>query len=309
VRRLAQVLLVGLGCACSSPQSVTLKQEPSPNGLYPPAAGVPGCTLYRDAQQTGTVPPELGQLSGLAASARHPGIFWAHNPSGAPFRVYAMEDSGKIRATLTLTGATVEDVEDIAVGPCEPRAEAPPCLYLADIGDTFQQRDQLHILRLAEPEQLADASLPVEALAFTYPDGPHHAESLIIDARTGRLAIITQTPDSLGDVYALDGLRPGEPVKAKKLGTLHARQDVDRMSTSADLNLSGERLLLRTYTRVWEVRRSQAQRLEDLIEGQVAEVPGASQALPKAIAFTPGGRGYLLGSAFTGQPFYRTECQ
>ena len=81
------------------------------------------------------------------------------------------------------------------------------------------------------------------------------------------------------------------------------------MSTSADLNLSGERLLLRTYTRVWEVRRSQAQRLEDLIEGQVAEVSGASQALPKAIAFTPGGRGYLLGSAFTGQPFYRTECQ
>lgn len=311
MRRLAAVLLAGLGCACSSPRPVSPQEEAPPDagGLYPPAAGVPGCTLYGDAQQTGPVPPELSELSGLAASARHPGIFWAHNDSGNAFRVYAMEDTGKIRATLTLTGATAKDLEDIAVGPCEPRAEAPPCLYLADIGDNFEQREQVRLFRLAEPEQLADASLPVETLAFTYPDGPHNAESLIIDARSGRLAVITKTPDSLGDVYALDGLRPNETVKAKKLGTLHAPQDVDRLTTGAALHPSGERLLLRTYTRVWEVRRPQAQRLEDLIVGQVAEVPGASQAQAEAIAFTPGGRGYLLGSEFAGQPLYRTECR
>jgi hypothetical protein len=278
-------------------------------GLYPPAAGVAGCTLYSDARQTGTVPPELGELSGLAASARHPGIFWAHNDSDNAFRVYAVEDSGKIRATFTLTGATARDIEDIAVGPCEPRADAPPCLYLADIGDNFQQRDQVRLFRLAEPEQLADASLPVEALAFTYPDGPHNAESLIIDARTGRLAVITKTADSLGDVYALEGLSPSAKAKAKKLGTLHAPGDVDRLTTGADLSPSGERLLLRTYTRVWEVRRPQAQDLEALIAGQVAEAPGASQAQAEAIAFTPGGRGYLLGSEFAGQPLYRTECR
>ncbi len=282
---------------------------PEAGGRSPPAVGVPGCTLYSDARQTGTVPPELGELSGLAASARHPGIFWAHNGSDNALRVYAVEDSGKIRATLTLTGATAKDLEDIAVGPCEPRAEAPPCIYLADIGDNFQQREQLRILRLAEPEQLADASLPVVSLAFTYPDGPHNAESLIIDARTGRLAVITKTPDSLGDVYALDGLGPNEQVKAKKLGTLHAPQDVDRLTTGADLSPSGERLLLRTYTRVWEVRRPQARELEELIAGQVAEVPGASQAQAEAIAFTPGARGYLLGSEFVGQPLYRTECR
>ncbi|MFL5347191.1 MAG: hypothetical protein ACJ8AT_20605 [Hyalangium sp.] len=311
MRRLAPVLLAGLWCACSSPKPVTAQQQvpPDAGGLYPPATSVPGCTLYGDARQTGTVPAGLSELSGLAASARHPGVFWAHNDSDNAFRLYAMEDSGKIRATFTLTGATAKDLEDIAVGPCEPRAEAPPCVYLADIGDNFQQREQVRLFRLAEPEQLADASLPVETLAFTYPDGPHNAESLIIDARTGRLAVITKTPDSLGDVYALDGLRPNEQVKAKKLGTLHAPQDVDRLTTGADLNPSGERLLLRTYTRVWEVRRPQAQRLEDLIAGQVAEVPSASQAQAEAIAFTPGGRGYLLGSEFAGQPLYRTECR
>ena len=188
MRGLAPVLLAGLWCACSSPKPVTPQQQAAPDagGLYVPATGVAGCLLYSNARQTGTVPPELGELSGLAASARHPGIFWAHNDSDNAFRLYAVEESGKIRATFTLTGATARDVEDIAVGPCEPRAEAPPCVYLADIGDNFQQRGEVRLFRLPEPEPLADASLPVEALAFTYPDGPHNAESLLIDARTGR---------------------------------------------------------------------------------------------------------------------------
>ncbi|WP_224242689.1 hypothetical protein [Hyalangium gracile] len=311
MRRLALVLLAGLGCACSSSKPATSQQDSTPDAgaLYPPAVGVPGCTLYGVPRKTGEVPVELAELSGLAASARHPGVFWAHNDSDNAFRVYAVEDSGKIRATLTLTGSTPRDIEDIAVGPCEPRADAPPCLYLADIGDNFQKREQVRVFRVPEPEQLVDATLPVEALAFTYPDTPHNAESLLIDARTGRLAVITKTPDSLGDVYALDGLGPNERVKARKLGTLRAPQDVDRLTTGADLNPSGERLLLRTYTRVWEVRRAQAKSLEELIAGEVAEVPGASQAQSEAVTFTPGGRGYLLGSEFTGQPLYRTDCR
>jgi hypothetical protein len=313
VRRLAAVLIAGLACvcACSRPKPVSPQQEGGPDAgrSYAPAVGVPGCTLYGEPWQTGTVPAELTELSGLAASVRHAGIFWAHNDSGNAFQVFAIDDSGAIQATLTLTGATPRDIEDIAVGPCEPRAEAPPCLYLADTGDNFRRRPQVRLFRVPEPEQLGDATLPVEALAFTYPDGPHNVESLLIDARSGRLAVITKTPDSLGDVYALDGLGPHETVKAVKLGTLRAPQDVDRLTTGADLHPSGERLLLRTYTRVWEVRRPQAQRLEELIAGEVAEVPAASQAQAEAIAFTPGARGYLLGSEFAGQPFHRTDCR
>ncbi|WP_414654240.1 hypothetical protein [Hyalangium sp.] len=312
LRRLAPVLLLAfLLCACSSPKPVSPQPEVAPDAgmAYAPAVGVPGCLLYSEPRQTGTVPPELGELSGLAASARHPGLFWAHNDSDNAFRVYGLEDSGKIRVTLTLTGATPRDLEDIAVGPCEARAEGPWCLYLADTGDNFQRRPAVRLYRVPEPELLEDATLPVETLAFTYPDGPHNAESLLIDARSGRLAVITKTPDSLGDMYALDGLSPQQTVKAVKLGTLRAPQDVDRLTTGADLHPSGERLLLRTYTRVWEVRRPQAQSLEELIAGQVAEVPGASQAQAEAIALTEGARGYLLGSEFAGQPLYRTDCR
>lgn len=310
VRRLAAVLLASLACACSRPKPVTAPEAESPDaGAYAPAVGVAGCTLYGTPRQTGVGPTELGEMSGLAASARHPNVFWAHNDSDNAFRVYAIEDNGKVRATLTLTGATPLDIEDIAVGPCEPRPEAPPCLYLADTGDNFQRRPRVSVYRVPEPEQLVDATLPVETLAFTLPEGPRNTESLVIDARSGRLAVITKTPDSLGEVYALDGLRPNETVKAVKLGTLRVPQDVDRLATGADLHPSGERLLLRTYTRVWEVRRPQAQSLEELITGQVAEVPTAIQAQSEAIAFSRDGRGYLLGSEFAGQPLYRTNCQ
>ncbi|KFE69472.1 hypothetical protein [Hyalangium minutum] len=312
--RLAAVLIAGVACicACSRSKPVSAQQDGARDAglrLYSPATGVPGCTLYGAPRQTGTVPAELGELSGLAASTRHEGIFWAHNDSDDAFRVYALEDSGKIRATMTLTGAKPTDLEDIAVGPCEPRAEAPPCLYLADTGDNFQRRKEVRLFRLPEPEQLADATLPVETLAFTYPDGPHNVEALVIDARSGHLAVITKTPESLGDVYSLEGLGPSATGKAVKLGTLRAPQDVDRLTTGADLHPSGERLLLRTYTRAWEVRGPKAQRLQELIAGEVAEVPAASQAQAEAITFTPGGRGYLLGSEFAGQPLYRTDCQ
>jgi hypothetical protein len=310
VERLATLLLAGLLCACSRSKPVPPAQELNPDaGAYAPAVGVPGCVLYGEPRQTGTVPQELPELSGLAASARHPGIFWAHNDSDQAFRVFAMEDSGKIRATLTLTGATPRDIEDVAVGPCEPRPGAASCLYLADTGDNFQRRQQVRLYRLPEPEQLVDATLPVEALAFTYPEGPRDAESLIMEARTGRLAVITKALDSLGEVYALEGLRSNEVVTATRLGTLRAPGALDGMTTAAALHASGERLLLRTYTRVWEVRRPKAQRLEELILGEVAEVPGASQAQAEAITFTSEQRGYLLGSEFTGQPLYRTLCR
>ena len=310
MRGLAPLLLAGLLGACSRSKPVTLNPEQSPEaGHSLPAVGVPGCILYSAPRQTGLVPDELRELSGLAASARHPGVFWAHNDSDSAFRVFAIEDSGKIRATLTLTGASSVDLEDIAVGPCEPGREGASCLYLADTGDNFLRRGQVRLFRLPEPEQLVDATVPVEALAFTYPDGPRDAESLIIEARSGRLAVITKTVDSLGEVYALDGLSPHQAVKATRLGTLRAPQELDRMTTAAALHASGERLLLRTYTRVWEVRRPQAQRLEELIQGEVAEVPGASQAQAEAIAFTSEQRGYLLGSEFSGQPLYRTGCR
>ena len=311
-RRSALVLAGLLLGACTTKKPSGPESSTAADPRYPPAEGLPGCRLYGEPRRIGQVALELAELSGLAASTRHEGVLWAHNDSGNSFRVFALDASGKVLASVTLTGLEPKDgarmdLEDIALGPCAS-GETRACLYLADIGDNFERREQVRIFRFPEPE-VADASVAVETLAFSYPDKPHDAESLIIEAGTGRLAVITKERGSLGEVFALDGLAPGTVTKATHLGTLHAPGEVDYRTTAAALHPSGQRLLLRTYTRVWEVRRPEASRLEELVQGEVAEVPGPSQAQSEAITWLPGGRSFVLGSEFAGQFMYRVDCR
>jgi hypothetical protein len=60
---------------------------------------------------------DLPEASGIAASARTPGLFWAHNDSGDPV-IYALDSQGAIKDRVRVTGAAVDDWEDVAVGPC-----------------------------------------------------------------------------------------------------------------------------------------------------------------------------------------------
>ena len=314
-RALALVVLGGQLVACTAPKPSNLEAPgAAPSSRYAPAEGVPGCRLYGEPRSVGRGPLVLAELSGLAASVRHPGVLWAHNDSGNAFQVFAIDETGKPLATLTLTGADPEDMdlEDIALGPCAA-GDARTCLYLADTGDNFERRDQVRLLRFPEPEQVADATLAVEVLPFTWPDRAHDCESLVIEPGTGRPVLITKEGDSLGEVFALEGLAPGAVARASHLGTLRSPGNADRRTTAAALHPSGQRLLLRTYTRVWEVRRPGASRLEELLQGPVVEVPGASQAQSEAITWLPGDggadRSYLMGSEFAGQRLYRVDCR
>lgn len=276
--------------------------------------GMGSCGRYGPPEPVGKVPLELAELSGLAASARHADLLWAHNDSGNPFQLFALSKDGKLKATYSLGGVDAAalremDLEDIAVGPCAPGGEAR-CIYLADTGDNFRRRKQVRLYRLPEPEGPSAEALPVEVLTFTYPDGPHDAESLIVEPHSGRLAVITKTGDSLGEVFVLEGLAPGTVVTARRLGELRAPGAVDHSTTAAALHPSGERLLLRTYTRLWELRRPRAASLEELLaKGLLVEVRGPSQAQSEALTFLPGGSSWLVGSEFAGQRLYQVRCR
>ncbi|NOK34641.1 hypothetical protein HMI49_15680 [Corallococcus exercitus] len=300
-------LLLSVACSSSRP-TPTGNNAPDAGLQQVPATGLEGCLLYTDGRQTGTVPRQVPELSGLAASQKHPGIFWGHNDSNNPFELFALDEAGAVKATLTLTGADPRDIEDVAVGPCAPGGKEA-CIFLSDTGDNFERRKEVRLFRLPEPAAVENATLPVETLLFTYEDGPHDAESLIVDGRSGQVGVLTKTRASLGDLYAVEGLKPGATGKARKLGTLRVPDDVDRLATAASLHPSGERLLVRTYTRVWELRRPDAKRLEDFVQAQVVEVPGASQAQSEAVTFLQDGRGYLLGSEFAGEPLVRVDCR
>ncbi len=274
-----------------------------------PAATAPApCPRYAArAERTGKVPAMLHELSGFAASQVHPGLFWAHNDSGNAPDVYAMRADGTIVATYRLRGATVRDPEDIAVGPCTAASDRS-CIYLADIGDNGARRRSVQLLKVEEPPRIADGSLVPATLPFRYADGPTNAEALLVDPATARVFVITKSLLSLGVVYRVDDLGGREGGVAVRVRTLRAPREFDATTTSAAAHPSGTRVLLRTYTRVWELRSPQARAFEDVLDAEPTAVPDASQPQGEAISYTHDGRGYLLGGEGVKSPIYRVRC-
>jgi hypothetical protein len=272
------------------------------------AATLPApCAEYGDAVRTGTVPRALLELSGLAASHRHPGIYWAHNDSGNALELYAIREDGHVVGVFPLRGARTRDPEDVAVGPCAPRS-AGSCVYLADTGDNLARRPEVQILRVPEPARLDGRPLQADALPFTYPDGPRDVEALVVEPGTARLFVVSKSFLSLGDVFRLDGLARGARGTAVRIGAVPMPRPAGALVTGADVLPAGERVLLRTYGRVWELRRPGATRLEDVFAATPVPVPSGTPPQAEAIAYRADGRGYLTGGEGAGSPLFRVDC-
>jgi len=271
------------------------------------AATGAGCAGYASpATPVGAPPAVLGELSGLAASRRHRGVYWAHNDSGNAFELYAIAADGTLLQTIALTGATAVDIEDVAVARCGASTETW-CVYLADVGDNLAVRSQVAIYRLPEPDLAPGQTLAVDVLPFTYPGGPRDAESLVAETYSGRLFVLSKILTTLGEVFRLDGLgSPGGGV-ATSIATLGPTTPPDVWLTAADAHPGGESVVLRTYTRVWELRAPGALTLEEVFARPPVPAVAAAQPQGEAIAFAEDGLGYLLGSEQLA-PIHRVGC-
>jgi len=266
-----------------------------------------GCARYADDTiVTGRVPAVLPELSGLAASRRHPGIYWGHNDSGHELRLHAIRDTGALVATFTILGATASDPEDVAVGPCMP-GDARTCIFLADTGNNLRARTDVKLLRVVEPEQLRSGPLVADAVTFRYPSGAHDAETLLVDPRSGELFVVTKSLLSLGDAYRVPWTRkPG--LRATHVAALRIPDGWDLLATAGSVHPSGTRVLLRTYRGVWEYRQPGARSLADVLRATPRAVPAGHQLQGEAITYTADGRGYLLGAEGGSSSLERVDC-
>ena len=86
----------------------------------------------RGAQLAGVMlDPQLGEISGLAASRRHADVLWMHDDGGNPERLFAVSTNGSRLATFRIEGVTKTDWEDIAAFQLDGRSY----LLIADTGD------------------------------------------------------------------------------------------------------------------------------------------------------------------------------
>jgi hypothetical protein len=272
------------------------------------AADAPSpCLHYKPKPvRVGRAGAALGEMSGLAASRRHDGVYWAQNDSGNPFELFAMREDGTLMARFPLTGGTNVDAEDLGIGPCQ-RDRSQTCLYLADIGDNVERRQRVVVYEIPEPVTLTERPLAARPLVFRYADQPHNAEALFVDPDDATLYVVTKDIDSLGVLYRIDGLGDGKVGRAVRLHGLSAPAGFGGLTTGGAVHPSGTRALLRTYTQVWEYRGKPAQSLAAIFGTTPVAVPDARQPQGEAISYTHDGRGYLMGSELSG-PLYRVDC-
>lgn len=193
------------------------------------------------ARVVAKLPQQLGEISGIAISARNPEIFWVHNDDGPA--IFAIDSTGAIRATIRVAGLENRDWEDIAVAPCG----AESCIFLGDIGDNSQKSKHRTVYRISEPA-LDDTvtSVPVQ-FRFEMPGKSHDTEALAV-LPNGRMFLVTKGRSGPITVFEFpQPLVENDVMMLKPIRTLTAGLvQLPEMVTGGSA-LSNELLALRTY--------------------------------------------------------------
>ncbi len=254
------------------------------------------CSAYGESTALGPIESPLIELSGLAASRRHPGLVYAHNDSGDSPRFFALGKAGEIAAEIDLKGAAAVDWEDMAIGPCPSGS----CVYLADIGDNGLIRKEYAIYRVPEPETLPTdgrtVSVDCERFPFVYPDGAHNAETLLVHPSTGRLFVVTKAGGVPATVYEMPlPLKPSQSTTLIRLTTISLSAQAG-VITGGDFHPCSDRMLLRTYAALYEFSNPPGASIEALFEASPTQVPAMLEPVGEAVTYAVDGRGYFTAS-------------
>lgn len=262
-----------------------------------PAAGDDGSDDGSDSApaEFALADPRLTESSGLAASARHPDVYWTHNDSDDAARIYAVDGTtGETRATVDLAGVTARDVEAISLGP-------EGDLYVADIGDNFGgEWPEVWIYRLPEPAELADATVAPTVYTVRYADGPRDAEALMVHPETGRVYIASKKGDGAGGLYVAP-----EELSEAGVNVFERVADIELEVTDGAFAPDGSRLLLRGYF----AARMYAWGEDGLPRRLERRVRVPLQQQGESVTFASGGRYVMFGSEGAGSEVEPIELE
>jgi hypothetical protein len=264
--------LAGIAILCTGLFAWYRWEDPSRKPALAADLGGGRSSAPRLLEEVGEVPEELKESSGIAISRTQPGVIWSHNDSGDGPNLYAIDITGKLLATVSVTGATARDWEDIAAGPCPSGAAAPSspgpaspaptsCLFIADTGDNNQVRPDVAIYIVAEPRVTDVTRSPMVAartLRFRYPSGPMDAEAVAVRPN-GDLTIVSKGRSGTINFYSIPAasaskaIASGEVITAIFAGDsgIHPDSPSGRLATSAAVSPDGNTLAVRTYYEVY----------------------------------------------------------
>lgn len=253
---------------------------------------------------------ELDEISGIAASAIHPGIYYVHNDSGDTSRFFAITPTGQLKATYYFKGISshlgVTDCEDIAAGPGPVKGKS--YIYLGDIGDNNAVRKFLTVYRFEEPGLTGKDSihtLPATILYLKYPDGPKDAETLMIDPVEQLLYIVSKRKASVNVYTTPLNYTANDTVTLVKRAKLHfGGIPPFKWITAGDISKDGSQILLKNYHHVYYWKRAPNEPVWQAMTRKAIKLYYNNEKQGEAIGFTPDGKGYYTTSEGVNAPIY-----
>lgn len=186
--------------------------------------------------QVGTIAgEEITEGSGLVASRRFRDVFWTHNDRGNDPKLFAINREGQTLAEFSVTGANIADWEDIDV-------DGGGNLYIADIGNNDENRDEIQVYKVREPNPKRPLSEVVirRTWKLSYPHDPFDSEAFFVSGGFGYL--ISKKSNGASLYRFRLGSKAGQTITLEKVGEF----DVAAPVTGADLSRDMRRLAVIT---------------------------------------------------------------
>jgi len=287
------------------------------------------CTAPISIEASGVVDADaVPEPSGLVASREHEGVYWTIGDSGAAPQVFAITAEGTVLGAVTLSEASAEDWEDLALGPGPSEGDY---LFVGDIGDNFANqlpenaRANVAVIRFPEPdvESLGDdfeltlGTDEFDTLTLTYPDRPHNAETLMVHPTTGEIVVVTKESDLLSEehlgpsvvcVTSGDFADGSEAVLTPVMNTdfelfpsiqqdaYEADPNTSRsaaLPTAGDISADGSTIAVRTYGSLWMWPLEEGQSIGAAMGWDPCEVRVALELQGESFAFTAASDAYF----------------
>ncbi|MCX7042838.1 MAG: hypothetical protein NT117_09190 [Gammaproteobacteria bacterium] len=251
--------------------------------------------------------PSLTEVSGLAASHVHPGIYWAHNDGDNGSMLIAIRADGTPAATLVVQGAENTDWEDID----SFELDGKHYLMVADTGDNGGIRKTLNLVVFEEPSRLKDGDTirPAWTIPFRWPDGARDCEATAVDAAAGEVLLISKkrVPPELFrlPLRAAEGLKTAELVTTLSGVSQPSEAELKKnpvygryrsQVSGADLSPNGRVLAVLNYHSIYLYVRTPGQGWAQAMQARPDRLvfPWLPQA--EGIAFSVDGRSLLVAS-------------
>ncbi|MCL6267587.1 hypothetical protein [Flagellimonas myxillae] len=116
---------------------------------------------YGDLTFLGKLPSNLNEVSGIATN--NGSTIWAIEDNGNKDVLYAINSRAKLVKRLKVGDAKNHDWEDLARDP-------QGNMYIGDFGNNSNERENLRIYKVPNPDTASDGKIKAEKISFHYPE-------------------------------------------------------------------------------------------------------------------------------------------